>query len=141
MLMARRMHSAGYVYEVDRTGIIIDATDELCRALRCTRASLIGRDVREVLRPDYRQDFRLYVARALAGAGSAETMVPMLAPSGDEGWFKHTIEPTVREGRITGYRAVVVPPNPPAAKPRRWWQWPAAEPRPVWNFEMPKKTN
>lgn len=126
------------VYEVDRRGLIVYASDDFCRALRCTRMGLIGRDVRELLRPDFRPDFRMYVSRALVGSGSAEIAVPMVAPCGLEGWFKHAIEPITTEGRLTGYRATVVPP-PVKSKPRRWWQWPAPEPRQVWNFETVTK--
>lgn len=128
------------VYEVDRRGLIVRVSDDLCRALRCTRMKLIGRDMRELLRPDFRPDFRLYVARALVGVGSAEIVVPIVAPSGEEGWFKHRLEPLMDEGRITGYRATVVPP-PVNTKARRWWQGPAQEPRQVWNFETIIKTS
>ena len=127
-------------YEVDRKGLIVQASDELCRALRCSRTGLIGRDVREILRPDFRPDFRMYVSRALVGVGSAEIMVPMVAPCGEEGWFKHAIEPLTEDGRIIGYRANVVPPPAKKAKPRRWWQWPTPEPRLVWNFETANET-
>lgn len=128
------------VYEVDRRGLIVYASDELCRALRCTRMSLMGRDMRELLRPDFRPDFRMYVARALVGVGSREIVVPIVAPNGEEGWFKHSLEPMTDEGRIVGYRAVMVPP-PVKTKARRWWEWPTPEPRQVWNFEPATKAN
>ena len=99
---------------------------------------LMGRNMRELLRADFRPDFRIYVSRALVGIGGREIMVPVVAPCGEEGWFKHSIEPIVEDGRIAGYRGTVVPP-PQQAAARRWWQWPAAEPRQVWNFETAVK--
>lgn len=134
------MDTIGCVYEVDRKGRITQASDELCRALRCTRMGLMGRDFRELLRPDFRPDFRMYVARALVGVGSTEIVVPMVAPCGEEGWYKHALEPLIVDGHIAGYRATVVPPPVKSAKPRRWWQWPTPEPRQVWNFETVVKT-
>jgi PAS domain S-box-containing protein len=138
MLMHRVMETTECVYEVDRKGLIVHVSDELCRALRCTRVGLIGREVRELLRPDFRPDFRMYVSRALVGVGSAEIVVPMVAPCGEEGWFKHAIQPLTSEGRIIGYRATVVPP-PRKVQARRWWQWPTPEPRLVWNFDTVPK--
>lgn len=129
------------MYEVDYRGRIVSATDEFCRALRCTRPGLVGRDVRDLLRPDFRSDFRLYVSRALVGVGSNEIVVPMIAPCGEEGWFKHVIEPVIEDGRIGGYRARVVPPPMKHARARRWWQWPTPETRLVWNFEPARKAN
>jgi PAS domain-containing protein len=134
------METTGCVYEVDRRGLIVYASDELCCALRCSRMGLLGRDFRELLRPDFRPDFRMYVSRALVGVGSKEIVVPMVAPCGAEGWFKHALEPLINEGRITGYRATDVPPPVTSAKPRRWWQWPTPEPRLVWNFDTAAAT-
>jgi PAS domain S-box-containing protein len=134
MLVITGMHTSECVYEVDRKGKIVHASDAMCRALRCTRMGLIGRDVRQLLRPDFRPDFRLYVARAMVGTGSAEIVVPIVAPCGEEGWFKHMLVPLTEHGKLIGYRATVVPP-PVHTKARRWWQWPAPEPRQVWNFE------
>jgi PAS domain S-box-containing protein len=134
------MQTAECVYEVDRRGLIVYASDELCRALRCTRMGLIGRDVRELLRPDFRADFRMYVAQALVGVGSREIVVPMVAPCGEVGWFKHALEPLSDEGRVVGYRAIVVPP-PVRTRAPRWWQWQTAEPRLVWNFETVVKNS
>jgi PAS domain S-box-containing protein len=135
------MTSTECVYEVNQKGRIVSASDEFCRALRCTRPVLMGRDVRDLLRPDFRADFRTFVARALVGIGEAEIMVPMVAPCGERGWFKHAIEPIVDGGRITGYRALVVPPQMKHARARRWWQWSAPEPRLVWNFETANKAS
>jgi PAS domain-containing protein len=134
------METLECVYEVNRKGQIVYASDELCRGLRCTRMGLMGREVRDILRPDFRPDFRMYVARALVGVGNLEIAVPMVAPCGEEGWFKHTIEPLLEEGKIVGYRATVTPPPRQAAK-RRWWQWQAPEVRAVWNFETATKTS
>ena len=134
MLMLVSMPPAECVYEVDRKGLIVYVNDEFCAALRCSRTGLIGRDVRELLRPDFRTDFRLYVARALSGMGSREIVAPMVAPCGEEGWFKHALEPLKVAGGVAGYRATLVPP-PVRTKARRWWQLPSAEPRQVWNFD------
>jgi PAS domain S-box-containing protein len=134
MLTERRMHTSDCIYEVDRKGFIVDASDDFCCALRWARSGLVGRNVRELLRPDFRPDFRMYVARALAGSGSAEIVVPIVTPCGEEGWFKHLLEPLSVDGQIAGYRATVVPP-PVRTKARRWWQWTTPEPRQVWNFE------
>jgi PAS domain S-box-containing protein len=127
------------VYEVNEKGRIVSASDEFCRALRCARPGLMGRDVRDLLRPDFRPDFRIYVARALVGIGSPEIMVPIVAPCGEAGWFKHAIEPIVDGGRIVGYRATVAP--PPSKHARRWWQWSTPETHQVWNFETAVKTS
>ncbi len=139
MLVQGIMESSDCVYEVDRKGRIVYASDALCRALRCTRMGLMGRDLRDLLRPDFRPDFRMYVSRALVGVGSKEIVIPVVTANGEEGWFKHALEPmTDDEGRIAGYRATVVPP-PVTMQPRRWWDWPTPEPRQVWNFEPSTK--
>jgi PAS domain S-box-containing protein len=133
------MTASECVYEVNQKGRIVHVSDEFCRALRSTRPGLVGRDVRDLLRPDFRADFRIYVARALVGVGEAAIMVPMVTPGGEHGWFKHAIEPIVDGGRIMGYRASVVPPPMQQARARRWWQWSTPEPRLVWNFETATK--
>lgn len=135
------MTSSRCTYEVNQSGRIVGASEEFCRALRCTRPVLMGRDVRDLLRPDFRASFRISVARAMAGAGDAAIMVPMVAPCGEQGWFKHAIEPIVEGGRILGYRAAVVPPPMKQARRRRWWQRSTPEPRLVWNFETATKAS
>jgi PAS domain-containing protein len=135
------MTSTECVYEVNQKGRIVSASDVFCRALRCTRPGLMGRDVCDLLRPDFRANFRMYVARALVGVGEAAIMVPMVAPCGEHGWFRHAIEPIVEGGRITGYRAAVVPPPMKHARARRWWQRSTPELRLVWNFESATKAS
>ncbi len=109
-------------YEIDTRWKITRADEAFCRIFRCTASSLIGRDVRELVRDDWRPDFRSYVARALIGVGESEVTVPMMAPCGQERWLKHGLEPQQDEGRLSGYRATVVPHIvPAAAPPKRWW--------------------
>lgn len=129
-------------YQVDKQWRIERANDEFCRAFKCTEAGLIGRDIRELLRPDWHKDFRNYVSRALIGIGKPEAMVPMAAPSGAVAWYRHVIEPMVEEGAIMGYRATIAPQVAQAVAPpaRRWWQWrapsfAAAAPKMVWDFD------
>lgn len=121
-------------YQIDSKWRIVRANDACCRALRCTEAGLIGLDVRDLLRADWRLDFRAYVSRALVGIGDADVTLPLVAPCGEQGWFKHTIEPLMHDGNIAGYRATIVPRIVPAPA-KRWWSWRAAAPRTVWNFD------
>ena len=65
----------------------------------------------------------------------------MVAPCGEEGWYKHALEPLIVDGKLAGYRATVVPPPVKSSKKRRWWQWPTPEPRQVWNFETAPKAS
>lgn len=120
-------------YEVDSTWRIVAANDEICNALRSTPSRLIGRDVRDLIRPDWRSDFRSYVARALVGAGDDTVTVPIVAPGAGEAWFTHTLEPVADNGALNGFRAWLVPHVPKAS--RIWSKWRSAETHHVWNFE------
>jgi len=107
------------------------------RILQCTESSLIGRDARELLRKDWRRDSRKYVARALVGVGDIEVTVPFVAPCGKQAWFKHELEPLVKDGLLERYRATIAPhPAAKAEAPRRWWERRAASVMRVWNVEV-----
>lgn len=127
------------VYQVDARWKIVRANDAFCRIFRCTEWSLIGRDVRDLLREDWRRDFRSYVVRALVGVGNVEVTLPLVAPCGEQGWFRHQLEPLMEDGLLAGYRASIQPQvatkraEPKRAEPKRWWRPTAA--RQVWDFE------
>ena len=125
-------------YEIDAKWAIVRANDAFCRLFRVTPQGLIGRDVRDLLRRDWQLDFRTYVARALVGIGETDVTIPMVAPSGEEGWFKHALEPLMKDGLLTGYRATVSPHAIVAAAqpPQHWWQRPAQAPHTVWDAEL-----
>ncbi len=124
------------VYQIDARWRIVSANDAFCRALHCTESSLIGRDARELLREDWRQDFRHYVARALVGVGDVEVTVPLVAPCGKHAWFRHELEPLMDEGLLAGYRGTIQPYTAAkAAEPKRWWTWRPAAPHNVWDFD------
>lgn len=124
-------------YEVDARWRIVRVNDAFCRLFRGTEAGLIGRDVRELLRGDFRRDFVRYVARVLVGLGEVEATVPMVAPCGRQTWLKHRIEKVLEEATLIGYRASLQLQNAPAARPhRRWWTWRAATPHLVWDTEL-----
>ena len=123
-------------YQIDGRWRIARANDAFCRTFRCTELSLIGRDVRELLREDWRLDFRAYVARALVGVGDVEATLPLVAPCGERGWFKHHLEPLMENGMLAGYRASIQPKVVALADaPKRWWEWRALAPRLVWDFD------
>ncbi len=123
-------------YQIDARWKIVRANDAFCRTFRCTASSLIGRDVRELLREDWRLDFRTYVARALVGVGALDVTVPLVAPCGEQSWFEHKLEPLIEDGTLAGYRATI---QPKAAKladaPKRWWEWRPVAAHPVWDFD------
>ena len=119
-------------YQVDSKWRIVAANDEFCRALRVTAPSLIGRDVRELIRQDWQSDFSSYVAKALVGAGDASMTLPIVRPREEPAWFMHTLEVIKIAGAISGYRAWLVPHLPQA---RRRFQRTQIDARPVWNFE------
>lgn len=96
-------------YQIDSKWTIVAANDEFCRVFRCAEAGLIGRDVRDLLRADWRMDFRTYVVRALVGVGNTDVTLPMVAPCGEHGWYKHSLEPLMEDGMLVGYRATVTP--------------------------------
>jgi PAS domain S-box-containing protein len=124
------------VYQIDARWQIVSANDAFCRMLHCTESSLIGRDARELLRKDWRHDFRNYVARALVGVGDVEATVPLVAPCGKEAWFKHELEPLMSEGLLAGYRATIQPYTAAkAVESKRWWEWRPAAPHNVWDFD------
>lgn len=133
-LVATMSDQAIPVYQIDARWKIVRANEAFCRTFRCTRSSLIGRDVRELLRADWRLDFRTYVTRALVGVGDLDVVLPLVAPCGEQGWFRHQLEPLMEDGLLAGYRAsiqpqVVIKP----AEPKRWWRPMAAHL--VWDFE------
>lgn len=121
-------------YQIDSKWTIVAANDEFCRVFRCAETGLIGRDVRDLLRADWRMDFRTYVARALVGVGDTDVTLPMVAPCGEHGWYKHSLEPLMQDGLLVGYRATVKPHIIQQAAPApRWWQF--RSPKTVWDFE------
>jgi PAS domain-containing protein len=120
-------------YQIDSKWLIVEVNEAFCRAFRCSEGGLIGRDIRDLLRVDWRVDFRTYVARALVGVGGKETTLPMVAPCGEEGWFKHSLEPLMEDGRLLGYRANVTPHLFRKSEATSWWR--LRSPRKVWNFE------
>jgi PAS domain-containing protein len=125
-------------YQIDSKWRIVAANEAFCRQMRCTEAGLIGRDVRDLLRSDWRLDFRTYVARALVGVGDLEVILPMVAPCGLEGWYKHTLELVSEDGSLAGYRATVTPHIVhAAAPPKRRWEWRA--PTMVWDYEADER--
>lgn len=129
------MTNPSATYQVDSRWKITRASDAFCRAFRCTEASLLGRDVRDLLREDWRPDFRAYVARALVGVGDADVTLPMAAPCGELAWYKHKLEAIIEEGVLVGYRASIAPHIPAAPKAgTRWWNFRPAAPT-VWNFD------
>lgn len=121
-------------YQIDSKWKIVRANDAFCRTFRCTEAGLIGRDIRDLMREDWRLDFRTYVARALVGVGESSVTLPMVAPSGEHGWFKHIIEPLFAHGLLAGYRATVTPHFVRASAPVAPW-WERCAPKMVWNFD------
>lgn len=124
------------VYQIDAHWRIVSASEPFCRALHCTESSLIGRDARQLLREDWRKDFRHYVARALVGVGDVEVAVPLVAPCGKQAWFKHTIEALIENGMLQGYRASIRPQavaTPAITKP--WWAWRPSTFHQVWDFD------
>lgn len=123
-------------YQIDSKWKIVRASDAFCRQFRCTEQGLVGRDIRDLMREDWRLDFRRYVARALVGIGDYDATLPMVAPCGEEGWFKHTLEPLIEDHVLSGYRATVTPHLVHEAAPaKRWWEWRGQTPRPVWDFD------
>jgi len=124
------------VYQIDARWQIVSANEAFCRTLQCTESSLIGRDARELLREDWRTDFRNYVARALVGVGDVEATVPLVAPCGKQAWFKHEIEPLVEAGMLEGYRASIQPHVVAKADTaKRWWEWRPSAFNQVWDFD------
>jgi PAS domain S-box-containing protein len=126
-------------YQIDSKWTIVAANEAFCRTFRATEAGLVGRDVRDLLRADWRMDFRTYVARALVGVGDTDVTVPMVAPCGEQGWYRHALQPIMDDGLLVGYTATVLPHmvKQVAAKPR-WWQF--RSPKMVWNFETQPET-
>lgn len=125
-------------YQIDGRWKIVRANEGFCRTLQCTESSLIGRDIRDLLRADWRLDFRTYIARALVGVGDCQISLPLVAPCGKESWYRHQVEPIMDDGSLAGYRATVEPQFATAAAtdtPRRWWEWRPVAFRQVWNTE------
>lgn len=121
-------------YQIDSKWTIVAANEAFCQAFRCSEGGLVGRDIRDLLRADWRLDFRTYVARALVGVGDSNVTLPMVAPCGEHGWYKHSLEPLMENGMLIGYRAAVTPHVVRKATPdNKWWQFRA--PRTVWNFD------
>ena len=129
-------HAAAY--QIDARWKIVKASDAFCQILHCTESSLIGRDARELLRADWRHDFRNYVARAIVGVGDVELTVPLVAPCGEEGWFKHELEPLLEDGMLAGYRASVRPyvAAKVVAPSKPWWEWRAGAAHQVWDCDL-----
>lgn len=125
-------------YEINAKWAIVRANDAFCRLFLVTPQGLIGRDVRDLLRRDWQLDFRTYVAQAMVGVGDTDVTIPMVAPCGEEGWFKHSLEPIMADGLLTGYRATVAPHLAVAsAEPAQpWWQPHAQAPHHVWDAEL-----
>jgi PAS domain S-box-containing protein len=124
-------------YEIDARWQIVSANNAFCRTLQCTESSLIGRDARELVREDWRHDFRHYVARALVGVGDVDVTVPLVAPCGKEAWFKHELEPLMNDGLLAGYRATIRPhAGVKQEDSKHWWEWRPVAARQVWDFDV-----
>ena len=123
-------------YQIDARWKIVRANEAFCRILHCTESTLVGRDVRELLREDWRLDFRTYVTRALVGVGDLDVTLPLVAPCGEQGWFRHQLEPLVEEGALTGYRASIKPHVVARTEnAKRWWEWRPSAFNQVWDFD------
>lgn len=124
-------------YEVNTDWQIVKADAEFCRLFGVTEPGLVGRDVRDLLRDDWKLDFRRYVARALVGLGDVVATVPIMAPCGEELWCRHHLEPMLNGGRLTGFIATIEPRRSNVKQgPAGWWQWQGQAPRLVWNSEV-----
>jgi PAS domain-containing protein len=128
-------------YQIDAKWRIQRANEAFCQAFRCTEAGLLGRDIRELLREDWRRDFRNYVARALVGVGGYDITLPMVAPSGQSGWYKHSLEPMLEDGVLVGYRATVTPRIIEDVPARRWFDRRLVSPKLVWDFDSQTLAN
>lgn len=123
-------------YEIDQRWKIVKVNDAFCREFKCSESGVIGRDIRDLMREDWRLDFRSYVSKALAGVGDAVVAMPMVSPCGEHAWYTHKLEPVMERGILAGYSATIAPhTGATTGQPRRWFQWRPAVPRPVWNFE------
>jgi PAS domain-containing protein len=123
-------------YEIDRSWKIVRVNDAFCREFKCSESGLVGRDIRDLMRGDWRLDFRSYVSKALVGVGEPGVALPMVAPCGEQGWYTHQLQAVMQNGVVAGYRATLAPHGVHAATgPRRWFNWRPAAPRTVWNFE------
>jgi PAS domain-containing protein len=99
--------SPSATFQIDTECLILRASDPFCRMMRCVESGLIGRDVHDLIREDWRRNYRTVVERARHGR--SEIAVPLIAPCGLEGWFTHTVEPLGQNGTVNGYRVTVVP--------------------------------
>ena len=123
-------------YQTDQRWRIVRANEAFCRAFKCAESGIIGRDVRDLLRNDWRVDFRNYVARAMVGVGAFEVTLPMRSPSGAHVWYKHNLEPLLEGGLLAGFRATIQAQAGQAADaPKRWWEPRVAPLRRVWDVE------
>ncbi len=123
-------------YQIDGRWTIVRANEAFCRTLHCTESGLIGRDVRDLLRADWRLDFRSYIARALVGVGDRDITLPMVAPCGQEAWVRHQIEPIMSDGALAGYQATIQPQFAAATEsPAPWWRWRPVAFSEVWSTE------
>lgn len=123
-------------YQIDARWRIVAANEDFCRTFKCTESGIIGRDVRDLLRDDWRLDFRSYVARALVGVGDLDVTLPMQSPCGEQAWYKHTLEPLQDNGRLAGYRATIQPQVVHGGDaPKRWWDYRIVPLQRLWNCE------
>jgi PAS domain S-box-containing protein len=123
-------------YVVDAKWQIVSVDLEFCRLFRVSQSGVIGRDFRDLLRKDFRLDFRRYVARALVGAGQSVATFPMVAPCGDEHWVTHTLEPLSSEGMLAGFKATMHARVEQVEVKKSWWHWHGAAPHQVWDAEV-----
>lgn len=126
------------LYEIDSNWRIVRASDSFSRALRCTAQGLIGRDVRDLVRQDWRADFQSYVSKALVGVGEYDATVPLVAPCGQQGWFKHRLEPITEKGLLKGCRVTVMLQSERRRMLKLWWPWRKGTPQRVWDFDSGK---
>lgn len=129
------MDKSAPTYQIDERWRIAGVNAAFCREFKCTESGLIGRDIGDLMRADWRPDFRAHVSRALGGVGEQTITVPMIAPCGEQSWYTHQLEAIMDKGLLTGYRATIAPHAIESGGPRRWFKWRPAAPRTVWNFE------
>ena len=130
----KRTPQASYV--VDAKWQIVSVDVEFCRLFRVSQSGVLGRDFRDLVRSDFRLDFRRYVARALVGAGEHEGTFPMVAPCGEEHWITHTLEPLSSDGLLAGFKARLQARVIEQPEKKSWWQWRGIAPHMVWDAEV-----
>ena len=95
------------IYKTDAQGHVVYANPAALQAFGLTEAEIIGQDIFELIRPDYREQARrFYGDQATQQIPNTLCEFPFLTRQGDEVWVGQRVQLVSEGGEISGFQAL-----------------------------------